>query len=418
MRFKIVSKKNDGSTVIHFYDNQTHDIETANGIPIILADDPRCKNLIKKIIPRDFESMQHKDSNKITSLRIVLGLNCNFHCKYCYEHTVLTPKQGIHIHEDLDTRAENLVNRVFNALPNLTDITFWGGEPLVYFKIMKKLITLFRKKYPKIVFSSITNGALLTVDIAKYLIENKIRMTVSHDGPSFNVYRDDQDPLDNEKSLAGIKYLFEHDPNTTFNMVITPENADLQKIIPFFESKLGFVPKIHFESIVKLTEETKGIITPFDEQTSKVLLNNLVAFGSTPDESHAYGCVRQDVSAIIRRLVNKSHNTDVACMICGEYFLAIDIQGNLLSCHGNGFKYGTLETINTSRMVGVHSWKERKQCKDCPFLIICRGACAVQNDKNNEIVCNNMKLYYAGHFIAAWKILFNSTITRIEPIGE
>lgn len=37
---------------------------------------------------------------------------------------------------------------------------------------------------------------------------------------------------------------------------------------------------------------------------------------------------------------------------------------------------------------------------------------------NHNILCETMKIYSAGFFIAAWKILFHETICRIESITQ
>lgn len=414
MRFKIYSKTSDGNAVVHYYDNQTLDITTEDGIPVVLSEDPRCANLVNTCHYAPLDQLKSKNPSLIEKLRITLGFNCNFHCKYCYESK--TPQ--IKIHEDLDVKAQHLVDSIKSKLPNLKHVTYWGGEPLVYLKLIKRLHPLLLEAYPDLKFSAITNGALLTLENAKWLVENQIRMVISHDGPAFKAYRDDEDPLDNPKSLEGIKYILEHDDIAAFNVVITPENADLQKIVPFFVSKLGFIPKIHFESIVKLLVSTRDIITPFDDATIKTLLNNVVAYGSTPDNEHAYGMLRDNVTTVLRRLINKKF-PESPCMIVDKDYLAINAEGDLLECHGNLYKYGTLSNIeNAGELQHVHSWRDRPTCANCPFVLSCCGGCTVLDDNDFFEQCKTVKIWHAGFFIAAWKILFNSTITRIEAIGE
>ena len=43
---------------------------------------------------------------------------------------------------------------------------------------------------------------------------------------------------------------------------------------------------------------------------------------------------------------------------------------------------------------------------------------SMRDTKNHEILCETAKVWYAGFFIAAWKVLFNETICRIEPAME
>ena len=423
MKFKITAKKDDGSGLsVHYFDNQSLDIWTEQGVPVVLSEDPRCSDFLPWVeTPSTFEGQTHKKSEKINTLRITLGFKCNFHCKYCLEsckEEQVKTNPIIPIHKDWDSKVASLVDRISKKFPHLEKITFWGGEPLVYFKLIKKLVPALRERYPDVSFSTITNGSLLTLPVAKYLMENKIHTTVSHDGPAFNIYRDDKDPLDDEKTLEGIRYILEQDQTTHFNIVVTPENADLQKIVPYFESKLGMPLKIHFESIVKLSEETKGIVKDFDEETAKTLLNNIVAFGSTPTRDHDYGAIRDSVTYVLRMLINKNAIPDIGCMIGDECFVAIDMDGNLLTCHGDTDTYGTIEMVDDVGMTHVTSWRDRENCVQCPFLVACRGGCTMRDTKNHEILCETAKIWYAGFFIAAWKVLFNTTICRIEPAME
>lgn len=48
MKFKITSKKSDGTLLVHTYDNITQDIFTEEDIPVFLDQDPRLKDFIFK----------------------------------------------------------------------------------------------------------------------------------------------------------------------------------------------------------------------------------------------------------------------------------------------------------------------------------------------------------------------------------
>lgn len=423
MKFKIFSKDSNGNNFVHYYDNISQDIENEQGIPIVLREDPRCANLV---LEKKFCDAELKNKSDITTLRITLGFNCNFHCKYCLEHIVEDKKRKvIAVHEDLDAKAEKLVDRVVKNFPNVKTIAFWGGEPLVYIKLMRKIVECLKKRFDKLPrLSVITNGSLLNLNTAKWLYENKISVTVSHDGPSFNAYRDDTDPLDDPKSLEGIKFIFQKgrdDPEysrPSFNIVVTPENCNLQEIIPFFERKLGFVPYINFESIARLDKETTSFITPFNADSTKLLLNNIVAFASTPSNEHDYGCLRDDVTFILKRLLSGVELPNTFCMIKHYNFAAIDTDGKVLVCHGNSNSYTELENIDKVKFPQTYSWHSRPSCIQCPFLVGCLGGCPLVDEDGHEYQCKNLKIWFGGLFIAAWKVLFDTTIYKIEPLQE
>lgn len=431
MKFKITSKKSDGTLLVHTYDNITQDIFTDEGIPVFLDQDPRLKDFVKNKIEDNNSSYKRTDN---IGIRITLGFNCNFHCKYCLESHVLNPLNKTTITKtipsvlilkepSIEERVDNLINKLKNNLTNVNNITFWGGEPLVYLKTIKLLVPKLKKLYPNVKFSSITNGSLVTKEVAQYLLDNEISLTVSHDGPTFSNYRDDKNPLENPKVLEGLQYYKEQAKEKGlffgFNIVVTPDNSDLSKLHPYFAQYFEEDVNINFEGIVKLSDFSKDVVKKFDSNTKKVLLNNLIAFGSTIDGNHPYYSIRHSVSSLITRLVNKKLK-ELSCFIKNKNYIAMDMKGNLLVCHGSDQSYGTLDTVKTSKFPDkyLNFWKDRKRCKDCPVLVSCLGDCITASNRDNELSCENHLIWHSGLFLAAWKLLFDSIITRIEPIKE
>lgn len=62
------------------------------------------------------------------------------------------------------------------------EVTFWGGEPLLEFPLIKKLIPYAANKSDKVVFGGTTNGLLLDEEKLKYLGDHKAKMMISWDG--------------------------------------------------------------------------------------------------------------------------------------------------------------------------------------------------------------------------------------------
>ena len=61
-------------------------------------------------------------------------------------------------------------------------ISFIGGEPLLKFNLIKKIVEYIKTFNNKVSFTIITNGSLLKEDILNYLIENMFHITISFDG--------------------------------------------------------------------------------------------------------------------------------------------------------------------------------------------------------------------------------------------
>ena len=84
MKFKISAKAINGTDVIHYFDNISLDITTEKGIPVVLKEDPRCQQLLSSFT-KDVVNNTPKHKKDIENIRITLGFDCNFHCKYCHE---------------------------------------------------------------------------------------------------------------------------------------------------------------------------------------------------------------------------------------------------------------------------------------------------------------------------------------------
>lgn len=123
--------------------------------------------------------------------RIVLNTTnqCNLACGYCYEYsddkianTVNKPK---YMGEDVAQAAIDTLIRESSSRP-LLHVTFFGGETLLNFPLMKWSVKYAREAAAaagkEVDFSLTTNATLLTEEIADFLAEHRIGVTVSIDG--------------------------------------------------------------------------------------------------------------------------------------------------------------------------------------------------------------------------------------------
>lgn len=426
MRFKIKSKKSDGTIQVHTYDNHTQEIFTEKGIPVSLNNDPRTVNL-RANFRADIPIHYTKD---IKELRVQLGLACNFHCKYCIEgHNNDNLNQETVVAMPPKQTAENFVKLLKDNDITAQRIIFWGGEPLVYWKTIQELVPRLEELYKDIEgfgFGLCTNGSLLDVDKVKYMLEHNMSFSFSHDGWSFNAYRGDKDPLDNPKVIEALQYYYDNVENKNlmnFNVVITPENCEVLKLPKWFEEKVGRPIHVNIECIVKNDRKTEKIVKPFDEETKKTLLNHLFYAGVMDEEQSKLPSLRRITSKFMASLVNK-RPLKTCQFPCGAPYrgqVAVDLQGNVLRCHGTDPKYNTighLSDIESCINDTMISSFDRTNCLDCPFLTLCAGGCPMLKQEDLDCYCKTLKLYYSAFFAAAWKLLFDGTILSIETLTE
>lgn len=145
-------------------------------------------NLVKGKRYSDVE-LQEKLS-RITKVGLSLTENCNFRCTYC-PHVGMYDCENSHSANEMtfDTAKKTIdlvimgkkKQRSFSN-PALS-ITFYGGEPLMAFNLISKVVQYTKELGVDVNFGMTTNGSLLTKEVAKYLLENNFNINVSLDGP-------------------------------------------------------------------------------------------------------------------------------------------------------------------------------------------------------------------------------------------
>jgi len=104
-------------------------------------------------------------------LTIAPTLDCNMDCEYCFESN-----KGSYLEEDTHKKLITYIKNsiVQNGAKSLT-IHWFGGEPLLCLEYMEKfseeMIAFCKEKNVKYYSGIITNGTLLSVDVAKVLSE-------------------------------------------------------------------------------------------------------------------------------------------------------------------------------------------------------------------------------------------------------
>lgn len=148
------------------------------------------KNLLRGEV--DFEAMARRLANKKRFLRfgpnlhiIVLTLRCNETCQYCHASRADMSATETDMSEDT---AQRVVDMIFqSSSPSLT-IEFQGGEPLVNFEVLVHVVNYAREKNREagktLSFSLVSNLSLLDDDKAAFLLDNRVQICTSIDGPA------------------------------------------------------------------------------------------------------------------------------------------------------------------------------------------------------------------------------------------
>jgi uncharacterized protein len=177
---------------------------------------------------------------------------CNLSCSYCYEYgedRIATPDGKTKFMSE-DT-ARSTVDFLLNQSPGrrMVHLTFFGGETLLNFKVVKSTIEYARTKAAEmgkyVDFSMTTNATMLTSEIISFLAENNVGVTVSIDGPKesndkFRVFHNGKGSYD--VIAPKIKELVKVHRSRPIGarVTLTAQVVDVKKIFRHLTEEMGF----------------------------------------------------------------------------------------------------------------------------------------------------------------------------------
>lgn len=111
----------------------------------------------------------------------VMTNSCNLNCVYCQAQSETSNKKGMMTKEI----AKRGVDIALQSPTSSINIEFQGGEPLLNFETIKYIIEYSASvNTDKVIsYNLVSNLSLLTDEIADYLSEHKVQVSVSLDGP-------------------------------------------------------------------------------------------------------------------------------------------------------------------------------------------------------------------------------------------
>lgn len=121
-------------------------------------------------------------------LRILLTDLCNLNCKYCkVKNNTKNKVCGSTSVKYLKKIIKFFLNNSNLSEPKTIQIT--GGEPLLYWKKIKEIVSIlnkYKRVGEKCIVVLSTNGLLLTEEMNKFILDNNIKVIISLDGDKFS----------------------------------------------------------------------------------------------------------------------------------------------------------------------------------------------------------------------------------------
>lgn len=356
-------------------------------------------------------------STQVFNITLELTEKCNLRCKYCIYHPS-HPNYRKFGHKNMSFEtAKKAIDFLDNHSSNNKEvyIGFYGGEPLLNFNLLEKCINYGNTKFKNknVLYSMTTNATLITEDIAKFLVKNKVLITVSLDGPEAvhnenRVYANNKgsfnDAVKGLKNLI-IAYKKEHiNPSFGFNIVTTGPNYEekYDKIQHFFKDS-SWIPDnlLSLCTLVDPGPKEMEYVLPQSEK-EKYYTNNIhepLIDWSNNKKQKSYnknlfsqGDIDKGLLRIHKRLLLdnpvKQYGMN-GCCVPGHRRLYITVDGKFYPCEriGNVPSLGNVDEGFNIPKINKFYVKDfineaKKYCKNCWAVNLCSVCYTNCYDKN------------------------------------
>ena len=380
-------------------------------------------------------------ARKMEKITLQLTQNCNFRCKYCIYSEKSTTSQRTHnnkqMNQEIAFKALDFF-REHSVDSSTVTIGFYGGEPLLAFKLLKECViyaqNIFEGK--KVHFNLTSNISLLNDEMIDFFEKNDISLLVSLDGP---------------KEIHDRNRVFAKDGSGTFDTVMGKFQY-IQKNYPQFAEKISvnmvvdptlehpfsqleeFVHKNlthHYVSMSEIDDtylDTKSVAsdTYVLEKEYQYFLGYLLALGRI-NSSLVSSLIKMKIAREIVQIEEyltptKTLDTISPSGPCvpGAMRPMIDIYGNIFPCERisetcfetnlgniqNGFDlkkcYDVLNIATTTA----------DACKNCWGFRFCTQCIKTSIDDDGKISANNRLKNCAGNKFFAKKLLKTSIMYK------
>ena len=290
---------------------------------------------------QDYEPAQIPPAHfPLQTLVLNLTNQCNLSCQYCYEFgedKVATP-DGKPKFMDFET-AKSSVDFLLeqSAGRRAVHITFFGGETLMNFPLLKQVVCYASEQAKaqsrSVDFSLTTNATLLTPAIIEFLSENRIGVTVSMDGPKemhdkLRVFANGRGSYDIIEPRVRALIQSHRTRPITARVTLTSGVTDVVRIFRHLKDDLGF-HEVGFAPVTTSPDRLyaindrgmDGVLGQF-----KILADEYLEF-ALRGEMHGFSNV-SDTLGELHQGISKSHPCGAGLGLVG-----VGPSGDIAPCH-------------------------------------------------------------------------------------
>ncbi len=314
-------------------------------------------------------------ANTELMLTVVLNLDCNFDCIYCYEGDM---KGKHYLSPETKTDLVKFIKEKYTPEKTNLHIDFHGGEPLLskgmIEEISGELKPFVEAKDGEYTFSLITNGSLLTRKTAEKLSALGLgNAKITLDGT-----RDNHDRTRPFKSGEGSFDLLIKNIKETGDLVKLEIGGNYDR-----ETWEKFIPLLDFliEEGITPDKVNKVKFDPIIKQLEADAPNTVYSGGTTSiNEAWVHDVAPRIREEIIKRGFSTPKPGPMTCIVDIEDTFVVNYDGVIYKCPAfigkKEFAVGDVKTGVTDYSESYLLGREKApECLDCAYLPMCSGGC-------------------------------------------
>ena len=327
---------------------------------------------IKKLIGQGILISENKKVNGDSfHIQWHLTERCNLRCSHCYQERKV-------IAELEQYEMENFVDHLVYVLKKQRmsgSISLTGGEPLILGDKLWNLIKYIKKSDLDIEISLLTNGTLITSEIADKLASYKIYCQISFDGYDEKTHDNIRGRGNFSKAIKGVKMLRKRDVPVSAHFVIMRQNInDIEKMVYF--CIINGIRRLTFSRLVLMGQGhslKKQMLSPIE---TKDVYKKIYDLSKKVKD-------KLDVNTGRTLWCNIDNEIGGTCP-AGFSSLIVNADGSVFPCRrlpinvGNILKNSIFEIwYGSAVMKDLRNRKKIDKCGNCKFLDKCGGCRAI-----------------------------------------
>jgi len=365
-----------------------------------------------KLVDRDSSREQDLSEHNIRlflnregykQLILIVTEDCNLRCRYCaYSGAYKNMRTHRSVSMDLDTASEALL-RYFDGFKltkqinpyRIPVIGFYGGEPLLNFKLIAQVTQLAKKLYSKkIRFTVTTNGTIITPQMLDFFVSHDFFLSISLNGPQgehdrLRTFEDGRGSFRLVwQTLELIRNKYPDYYKSNYNLLVCYDpGSDLESMLAFFTEHEAQLPPIarvspvspHFTNWYKrYTLSQKAHFANLLHSYEEAFFATLKKGGkASPFLDRLFGSSYRMILLQLRTLKQRKDFLPYTSACLPGEKIAVDPYGNFHCCEKMNYQFpiGNANIgLDIDMIVGLLTAYQEAifpECRHCPITRLC-----------------------------------------------